>query len=582
MSFVSELKRRKVFQVAAVYLVVAWIIMQVVDVVNEPLRLPEWFATVAILLVAIGFPIALILSWAFDLTPDGVVKDQGTVTSSGRRIEYVFIGLLIVAVGWLSYREVGPTSPAASGDVLPNSVAVLPFTNLSPDPDDEYFAAGIHDELLTQLTKISDLTVIARTSVLSYPGSGKSIEEIAEELNVETVMEGSVRYAGDLVRITAQLIDPATGGHLWAETYEREFSVETMFAIESDIAANIAMALEAELLPSELASIENSPTVSTEAYDLYLRARSLPEVSIYPETLPTHLGYLDQAISLDPSFALAYAEKAMRLVRSSDIERFAIAQENAEHALALDPDVGLAHLAIAHIERKLLNESAAREAYERAFQLSPREPEVLIEYSRFLAYVGEYSRAIELARQAIQIDPNSTGLHTRFAIILGLAGDLDSAEVASQAAIRADPGHGNAYLWLALTEIARGNDGVALENVIRADQLWSAPTVWGHAEMAYTYGRLGRSTDAARHADQFEILTADIPGDVGNEAVASLAVGDSEKALELLNEHVQTTLRATDAFDLASLIYIKVNVWNDPILEQPEFVEVRSRLGFME
>lgn len=425
MTFVSELKRRKVFQVAAVYLVVAWLIMQVVDVVNEPLNLPDWFDTVAILLLAIGFPIAVIASWAFDLTPEGVVKDQGTVQSGGRRMEYVFMGLLVVAVGTLLYREFTPPEQAveavaeeAQRDVLPNSIAVLPFENLSPDPDDEYFAAGIHDELLTQLAKVGDLMVIARTSVLGYPNSGKTIEEIAGELNVETVMEGTVRYAGNLVRITAQLIDPITGGHLWAETYEREFSVESMFAIESDIATNIAMALEAELLPSEQRDIATPVTTSTRALLLYLRAlemmASLSGSATEEGRAQLHR-YLDEAILADPEFALAHALKASDFATAmfvsgegeirDDLERSVF--EQARRALELDPNVGLAHAALATVHRVYGRSEERREALERAIELSPNDPEVLSDWANFVSNMGQHDEAIATAQRVAELAPSS-------------------------------------------------------------------------------------------------------------------------------------------------------------------------------
>ena len=306
MSFVSELKRRKVFQVAAVYLVVAWLIMQVVDVVNEPLRLPEWFDTVAIMIVAIGFPIALILSWAFDLTPEGVVKDSGTVQSSGRRIEYVLIGLLVIAVGWIGFRELSPPAPSTN-DVLPNSVAVLPFENLSPNPDDAYFVAGVHEQILNELAKIRDLNVIARTTMMRYADAPPPIPEIASELNVETVMEGSVRYAGNQVRVTAQLIDGDSGTHLWTEDYDGDLA--DIFGIQSDIATRIAMALEAELLPSERESLEKQPTDSLDAYALFLRARNEPAGGSFGGSagVVTAVTLLDAALALDPEFALAYS-----------------------------------------------------------------------------------------------------------------------------------------------------------------------------------------------------------------------------------------------------------------------------------
>ena len=235
MSFLGEIKRRKVFQVAAVYLVVSWLIMQVIDVVNEPLNLPDWFDTAVIVALAIGLPIALILAWAFDVTPDGVVKDQGgheAEHSGGRRIEYVLIGLLAVAMVWVLYRvEIDPADQSiklvadeAASDVLPNSIAVLLCDNLSPDPDNAYFAAGIHESTLNQLAKIRDLVVIARTSMLQYAEDPLPIPEIAKALKVATVMECSVRYANGRVLITAQLIDGRTGGHLWSDEFNRDLT----------------------------------------------------------------------------------------------------------------------------------------------------------------------------------------------------------------------------------------------------------------------------------------------------------------------------------------------------------------------
>ncbi len=266
MSFLGEIKRRKVFQVAAVYLVVSWLIMQVVDVVNEPLTLPDWFDTAVIVALAIGLPIALILAWAFDVTPDGVVKDQGgheAVHSGGKRIEYVLIGLVVIALTWVIYRvefDSGGVAGVQREGVLRNSIAVLPFENLSLDPEDAFFAAGIHESTLKQLAKISDLVVIARTSVMQYEEDPPPIPEIAKALNVGTVMEGSVRYASGRVLITAQLIDGQTGAHLWSDEFNRELT--DVFAVQAEVAGHIATAMQVQLLPDELARIENRPTDS--------------------------------------------------------------------------------------------------------------------------------------------------------------------------------------------------------------------------------------------------------------------------------------------------------------------------------
>ena len=295
MSFLGEIRRRKVFQVAVVYAVVAWALVEIVATIEEPLGLPGWVDTLVIVLVIVGLPLALILSWVFDLTPAGVVRTPE-----------------------LDSSDDGSSEAATSGRVpqeepLDNSVAVLPLDNLSPNPDDAYFAAGIHEEILTHLAKIRDLNVIARTSVMQYAGAARPISEIANELRVGAVMEGSVRYAGNRVRVTAQLIEARTGTHLWTDTYDRD--LEDIFEIQSDIAKSIAAALKAELLADERRSIEKQPTRFPEAYALYLRAMAiLHEHGIGAmgsrEQRSTVLSYLDQAIQLDSDFALAYVERA--------------------------------------------------------------------------------------------------------------------------------------------------------------------------------------------------------------------------------------------------------------------------------
>ncbi len=604
MSFVSELKRRKVFQVAAVYLVVAWLIMQVVDVVNEPLRLPEWFATVAILIVAIGFPIALILSWAFDLTPEGVVKDQGTnivVQSSGRRMEYVFMGLLVIAVATLLYREFSPpeqvvevVAEESQREVLPNSVAVLPFTNLSPDPDDEYFAAGIHEELLNQLVKIRDLTVISRTSVLKFPNSGKSVAEIAAELNVETIMEGTVRYGGDRVRITAQLIDPTTGGHLWSETYEYEFAVENIFTIESDIAVNIAMALEAELLPSERENIERIPTDFTEAYALYLRA--LAELgadtglNVSEEARSEFHRYLDEAIEIDPNFALAYAEKSREYAyslardrRLSDettiMEIENLVRQNAQNALALDHELGVAHAALAVIHRVNKRWAESRASYELALQSSPNDPSLLLDYMYFNFTVGQITEAVALGKQLVATDPSASGYNT-LGVALFWSGDYDAAADVYRRAIEINPAHQRRHRHLGAIEANLGFLTRATEELRLSESLGGADaSITDLAILIYWYGRTGSSEDAERLFGALQDRANEYYIGAGIWALATLGVGERQQALAWLKKAAETP---SPDNGYVILYVIAGNLYADPILDQPEFVEVRRRLGFRE
>ncbi len=333
MSVLDELKRRNVGRVAIAYAIVAWVVVEVMSVFAPALKMPEWVMSFVAVAALIGFPIALVLSWVYELTPAGLKRTdevpagQSIRRVTAQRLNYLIIGALAVALvfvvvdAYVLRKDAVTIAPAAAApaptaapssaagvathgarEVLANSVAVLPFANLSPNADDAYFAQGIHEEVLNQLAKIDALSVIARTSVLRYADGKTSLPDIARELNVQAVMEGSVRYAGDSVRITAQLIDPKTGTQLWSEAYQRKF--EDIFTIQADIAMNIANALRAEFSLEEQREIERPLTTSPEAYALYLRTRT---VALTPDAL---LALLDRAIELDPSFAAAYGRKA--------------------------------------------------------------------------------------------------------------------------------------------------------------------------------------------------------------------------------------------------------------------------------
>ena len=274
MSLLSEIKRRKVFQVAAAYAIVGWLLIQVVVSIEGPLGLPDWMDTFVIVLVIVGFPLALILSWVFDLTRAGIVRTRALAEPAADSAPVAAAAPIAHAAPIAPAAAAVTAAAASTRRILANSVAVLPFENLSPNADDAYFAAGIHEEVLNYLAKIRDLNVIARTSVRQYAGSDKPISQIARELGVGAVLEGSVRYAGQRVRIAAQLIEAETEKHLWSEIYERDLL--DVFAIQADVAIKIAEALQAKLSDADEASLESLPkTHSTEAHSLYLAAQAL-------------------------------------------------------------------------------------------------------------------------------------------------------------------------------------------------------------------------------------------------------------------------------------------------------------------
>jgi TolB-like protein/Tfp pilus assembly protein PilF len=589
MSFLAEIKRRKVFQVAAVYLVVSWLIMQVVDVVNEPLTLPDWFDTAVIVALAIGLPIALILAWAFDVTPDGVVKDLGgdeTVHSGGKRIEYVLIGLLAVAMVWVLYRvEISPSEQSVElaadeteRGVLSNSIAVLPFENLSPDPDNAYFAAGIHESTLNQLAKIRDLIVIARTSVMQYEKDPPPVPEIAKALKVEWVLEGSVRYAGGRVLITAQLIDGRTGGHRWSDEFNRDLA--DVFAVQAEVAKQIASAMQVQLLPDELARIENRPTDSKEAYQHYLHALSFPDTFIFPQYTSAKRESLDQAIAADPNFAKAYMELALDYYTNRERN---IAVEYAQKAIELDPTLGRAYLVLGNIFNQFYGrQEEAHAAIARAVELSPNDPLVLALYGRRMAeQSGEYAEAIRSAERAIAIDPNGADGHAELGFIYLRTGDLAQAARYLREAIRLNPGNYLNYLDLGTVEYLNGNLSAARENLEQGVQLMASGQTQRVGYLGYLYGLLGEPDKAANLLARLEELNTDRQRD--NQLPlgwAVLGTGDKERALRQWTITVNGYLEENRRVSPGRISRFRDNWLNDPMLEQPEFLELRRRLGF--
>ena len=616
----GELKRRNVVKVAVAYAIVGWLLVQVADTFFPALRLPEWTVTFVAGLVILGLPLALILSWAYELTPDGVERTKSVPLSesiakiTGRKLDFVIIGLMAAGIAFLvvdnyvldsggafAGADVDPGSLDATSDeppstvaeptpaiadeeqreVLPNSVAVLPFENVSPNPDDAYFAIGIHEEILNQLAKLSALNVIARTSMRQYANTEKSIPEIAEELNVETVMEGSVRYAGGLVRITAQLNDGITGTHLWSETYTRDF--EDIFAIESDVAMNIANALEAEFSPAEQRLIEERPTNSFAAYALYLRVLSIRRGA--QEGGLAAISLLDDAIALDPDFALAYALKASirtaSFVNSVD-SRSADASERATleleirdlvaKALALDPNATRAHEVLGQLALYNWRWTDALQAYERGNTVGGNA-------SWLNAYMGRREEAIRIGQRRVELDPVSGGAHRILGIAMSLLREHEAAADALRRSEALAPANPLTRVYIGFSEVGLQNPVGALAELQLAEQLMGESRVLSLLpEIAQAYAIIGRDDDARRLFDEVSAVAVDREIGAGTWALAYLAIRDREKTLEWLEVGARKAESHEPDPGFFALMFIRTNVLGDPLLDEPEFVALRNRL----
>ena len=423
-NFFVELKRRKVYRVAAAYVVVAWVLIQVATQVFPFFEIPNWGVRLVILGLVLGFPAALILSWAYDITPAGIKRTEDRPA------------------------EVLP-SRLPPAPVPEKSIAVLPFQNLSDDRENAFFAEGVHDDILSSLARIADLKVISRTSVQQYRSGGGNLREIGKALGVAYVLEGTVRRAGTRVRLNAQLIDARTDAHIWAETFDRELT--DLFALQSELAERIVRQLRANLSPSEMAGLQEPPTRSLAAYDLYVEARDLFHWSGIgdPQENGEHgLPLLERALVLDPQFALAHY-LASRIHGElfwfgydKSPARIAKAKEAAENALRLRPDMGEGHLALAFYhyysardyeaairelrlaQRALPNESDVASALgiierrrgrweesilhlERARQLDPRNVSTLWNLSETLTYLRRFSEADQVLAEAITVAPEA-------------------------------------------------------------------------------------------------------------------------------------------------------------------------------
>ena len=418
--FLAELRRRNVYKVGVAYAVVAWIALQAASFLLPTFGAPAWVFRVLVLLVVLGFALAVAFSWAFELTPEGLkrsheVPHEHSITHvTGRKLDFAIIGLLIVALGvsvYLNLREAPRGGRSAS-------IAVLPFTSRSVDPAHAMFADGIHDELLTSLANIGSLKVISRTSVMEYRNTTKNLRQIGKELSVATVLEGAVQRVGDSVRINVQLIDAATDEHLWANTYDRRLSTDNLFAIQTEIATTIADKLQATLTPDEKERIEKVPTENLQAYNLYLAGRQ----NLYQrkqETLQRARELFEQAIALDPRFAKAYSGLSDTLnilfVNFDALEPdevFSKSGELLDKALALDTQDADLYASLGLLKNSRWNTTQQRadldqsdEAFERAIALNPNHSQAVAWYAASKLDTGDYARAIKLFERSLELDP---------------------------------------------------------------------------------------------------------------------------------------------------------------------------------
>ncbi|MGB5687799.1 MAG: tetratricopeptide repeat protein, partial [Woeseiaceae bacterium] len=426
-SLLAELRRRNVFRVAATYAVAAWIIIEAGSVLLPTFGASETVFKVYVVVVAIGFLVSLVAAWIFEVTPEGVklernVDRTASITPrTGRRLDLVFIALLVIALGIsvtlnvTGMRE-APDVEVAAGERL--SIAVLPFTSRSTDPENQLFADGIHDDLLTRLANIGALRVISRTSMMEYRDTTKNLRQVGQELGVGTVLEGAVQRVGDNVRITAQLIDTTTDEHIWAKSYDRQLSMANLFAIQSEISAEITRALQATLTDEEESRLAVIPTDNLAAYNLYTQGRD----NLYTrrlETLQKAREQFEAAIELDPDYAEAYAglaESVLLLLNNHQAiapdDAFAIAEISLDKALSLNPGMAQAYAILGLLKHQEWQEfrsgsglEEAESSFVNALELNPNNASAYMWFASIRGTQDRIEEAIDLYHQSLRVDP---------------------------------------------------------------------------------------------------------------------------------------------------------------------------------
>jgi len=581
-NFFAELKRRNVYKVAVAYAIVGWLLVQIATQVFPFLEIPNWVVRLVIVLVAAGFPIALVIAWAFELTPEGIKRTEdvdlpGGSSSNNRIWIYVAVIGAAFSVGLFfigrytaprtSSAEREPPPPAVAGSAPQKSIAVLPLLNESGDPRDEYFSDGLSEELIAALAQIRELKVIGRSSSFRFKERKEESKTIGEKLGVATLLEGTVRKQGDRVRIVAELINAADGIELWTRTFDRE--LKDIFAVQQEIAAAVASSLTTTLLGSEQGSSAVLATKNTEAHNAYLQGHYYFQRRNL-EDYRKAVGHYDEAIRLDPDYALAYAERSEAWTLIGDLTgegktAWPKARNDAEKAVAIAPALAEAHAALGWV--RFFTEWRFAEGLselKRAKELSPANPTANDLLARVIVYLGRLDEAENQGRQAVELDPLASAPKNNLARILWYEGKLDEADAVARKAAELQPNSASSRRWQVLVAIQRGDKETALrEAQLEPDESYR------RFELAVAqYARGDRTAADAALAD----LIAHDQGLDYQVAQVYAVRGEREKAFEWLQI-------AFDNHDTGMLALLVDPLLND-LRDDPRYKNLIARMAF--
>jgi TolB-like protein/Flp pilus assembly protein TadD len=543
-NFFAELKRRNVYKVAVAYAVVAWLTIQAASIFLPAFNAPQWAMQVVILILVVGFPIALVFSWAFEITSEGIKLEseiepnKSIARRTGRKIVAVTIVLAVIAAGLFVFQLIGARSTSPSAAAISNkSIAVLPFDNLSGDPQNAYFSEGVQDEILTRLAKIGELKVISRTSTQRFKSAPNDLRQIAQQLGVANILEGSVQKTTDQVRVNVQLINALNDAHLWAETYDRKLT--DIFAVESEIAKTVAENLQAKLNGRAEKVLAARPTENPQAHELYLKGRYFWNKRT-TQNLEKAIGFFQQAIDLDPNYALAYAGlgDAHSIVPiyagtppKDDVPKALAA---ARKAVEIDDSLAEAHTSLANALVMNLPLATAEPEFRRAIELNPNYATAHQWFGECLFGEGRYPEALAELERAHELDPLSLIINASYGMALAGAGRTAEAIDQLHKAIDLEPNLIAAHSMLGQTFEAEGKLSEAIAEYDKVREL--APTPASYAVLAFAHAKAGRSAEARKILDELTNQSRDRYIGAYALAVVHLALGEKEEGLRFLEK----------------------------------------------
>jgi TolB-like protein/Tfp pilus assembly protein PilF len=562
--FFEEVRQRKVYRIAAVYIVAAGFIIQIASAAFPAWELPNWSLRLVIVLLLIGFPIALILAWAYDVTPQGI---RATPMTSAPRSHQRRNVIMLIATGVVVSVAAGFfLLPRVSARKIDKSIAVLPFENLSDEKENAYFADGIQEEILTRLAKIADLKVISRTSTQRYQSKPGNLAEIAKQLGVANILEGGVQKAADRVRVNVQLVNAQTDSHLWAETYDRKLT--DIFAVESEIAKAIAESLQAKLSAAEKQLIATQPTTDMTAYELYLKGRSLWGKR-GGDNIRQAIAFYEQALARDPNYAPAYAGLAEAYVvlpyftEVAPWEACSKAKAAALKALQLDDKLEEAHTALADVLFEDLDMAGSISEFQRAIALNPNYATAHQWYGNDpLVSLGRFDEAIAEGKRARELDPLSPIINTDLGRTFAMARRYDEAIAQLRKTLEIDPTFLIGRLSLGLALQLKGDLPAAIAEYSKAQQLSDDLRV--HVAIATAKAQSGDKEAAAQMLAELEELGRHRNVRAYWRTLLYLGLGNRDEAIRWLEQSFAN-------HEGQPVAYIKVDPLFEPLRRDPRF-----------